>query len=117
MKTMSLLLFVIATTTLISGCANRADDLREQGYSTTYIQGDSDGCYSGKSAAQGLAPEPKKDAELFTTNYDYSKAWSAAFKICKRKEEAKAHNRMVENNIKEQQRIKMRSTATPTPTG
>ncbi len=118
MKTNKTIIAVLALSILAVGCANRAELLKEQGFSDNYILGDTDGCASGKSAAKGLATEIKKDETLFKENKEYKKAWSTAHKECKREEVAKINKKLLDDNIREQSRQRgMSSSSQRAPVG
>jgi hypothetical protein len=102
MKTASILITLVITPLLISSCSNRADNLKEQGYSTVYIKGDTDGCMSGKAAAKGLSANKNKDVTLFIESKEYQTSWFTAFKECQKEETAKINKKILNDNIKEQ---------------
>jgi len=107
MKRNPLLIFTICLLSLvIIGCATRAERLKEQGYSDSYIKGDADGCFSGTSSTRGLSASIKKDTSLFKTNKNYNQAWSEAFNSCKQEEETDANRKLLEKNKQEQNRIR-----------
>lgn len=104
---------IIFTATLVSlilaGCTSRAERMKEEGFSENYIIGFESGCVSGTGSAKGLSASLDKNTELFTNDQDYSTAWTKAFKECKSVEEDRQNKKLLDNNIKEQQRLRARS--------
>ena len=109
MKKSIAIISISILTLLATGCANRAERLKEQGFSELYIQGDEDGCYSGISAAKGFMSSNRKDMALFEKHKEYQSSWSDAFKRCMEKEKEASHKRQLENNLKEKRRLTNRS--------
>ena len=56
----------------LAACVSERDALIEQGFAPAYAEGYDDGCASGSTAAGGLFDEPRKDAERYATDTQYT---------------------------------------------
>ena len=68
----------------LAACVSERDALIEQGFAPAYAEGYDDGCASGSAAAGGLFDDPRKDAERYATDTQYTQGWDAGFAKCQR---------------------------------
>lgn len=82
------MVLVLTTAFIISGCSSRRQQMLDQGYPSSYVDGFDDGCHSGKKAGGSMFDQFKKDVKRFETDKEYAQGWSDGFRQCETEEEA-----------------------------
>lgn len=91
-KTAVTLLAAAAMALNFTGCASTADNMRAQGYGSSYSQGYGDGCDSGKKAGGSMFDQFKKDVNRYHSDSKYREGWNDGYSQCKSEEKELMHS-------------------------
>ncbi len=72
----------------LGGCANIHEQMLAQGYPPAYVDGFSDGCSSGRQAADAISGAFRKDVSRYLQEATYSQGWSDGFEQCRQMTES-----------------------------
>jgi hypothetical protein len=85
----------------LAACTSTRDALIARGFDPAYAEGYDAGCSSGEVAAGGLFSEPRKDANRYAGDTQYTEGWDAGFAQCQRDMAAMVRDARLRNPSKE----------------